>query len=47
MIAFYDEMVSSEDEGRAVDIVYLNISNAFYTASHNNPYKQTDEIQTR
>jgi len=35
MIAFYDGMSGWVDEGRAVDVVYLNFSNAFDTVSHN------------
>ncbi|PKU29730.1 rna-directed dna polymerase from mobile element jockey-like [Limosa lapponica baueri] len=34
LIAFYDEMTGWVDEGRAVDIVYLDFSKAFDTASH-------------
>ncbi|KAK4828723.1 hypothetical protein QYF61_000714 [Mycteria americana] len=33
LIAFYDEVISLVDEGRAVDI-YLNFSKAFDTVSH-------------
>ena len=29
LIAFYNEVASLVDEGRAVDVVYLDISNAF------------------
>jgi len=35
LIAFYDGMTGWVDEGRAVDVVYLNFSNAFVTVSHN------------
>ena len=31
---FYDEMTGSVDEGRAVDIVYLDFSKVFDTVSH-------------
>jgi len=35
LIAFYDGMTGWVDEGRAVDVVNLNFSKAFDTASHN------------
>jgi len=35
LIAFYDGMTGWIDEGRAVDVVYLGFSWAFYTVSHN------------
>lgn len=35
LIAFCDEMTSSVDEGRAVDVVYLDFSKAVGTISHN------------
>ncbi|GAB0206014.1 mitochondrial enolase superfamily member 1 [Grus japonensis] len=34
LIAFYDGMTGWVDEGRAVDVVYLNFGKAFDTASH-------------
>lgn len=34
LISFYDEMSSLVDEGRAVDIFYLDFSKAFCTVSH-------------
>ncbi|KAK4831767.1 hypothetical protein QYF61_018993 [Mycteria americana] len=34
-IAFYSEMTGSVDDGRAVDIVYLDFCKAFDTVSHN------------
>jgi len=35
LIAFYDGMTGWVDEGRAVDIVYLDISKVFDTVSYN------------
>ena len=35
LIAFYDGMTGWVDEGRAVDIVYLDFSKAFDKVSHN------------
>ncbi|PKU38678.1 rna-directed dna polymerase from mobile element jockey- hypothetical protein [Limosa lapponica baueri] len=35
LIDFYDEMTGWIDEGRTVDIVYLDFSKAFDTVSHN------------
>jgi len=35
MMAFYDGMTSWVDEGRAVDVVYLDFSKAFDFVSHN------------
>jgi len=34
MIVFYDGMTSWVDEGRAVDVFYLDFSKAFGTVSH-------------
>jgi len=35
LIAFYGGMTGCVDEGRAVDVVYLDFSEAFDTVSHN------------
>ena len=35
LIAFYDGMIGWVDEGRAVDVVYLDFSKYFDTVSHN------------
>ncbi|CAM4709685.1 unnamed protein product [Lepidochelys kempii] len=34
LIAFYDEITGSVDEGKAVDMLYLDFSKAFDTVSH-------------
>jgi len=34
MISFYDQVTRLVDEGRAVDVVYLDFSKAFDTAPH-------------
>ena len=35
LMAFYDVMITWVDEGRAVDVVYLDFSKAFDAVSHN------------
>jgi len=35
LIAFYDGMTSWVDEGRAMEVVYINFSKVFDTVSHN------------
>ncbi|CAM4582215.1 unnamed protein product [Caretta caretta] len=35
LIAFYDEITGSMDEGKAVDVLFLDFSKAFDTVSHN------------
>ncbi|CAM4687652.1 unnamed protein product [Lepidochelys kempii] len=35
LIAFYDEITGSVDEGKAVDVLFLDFSKAFGTVSHN------------
>jgi len=35
LIAFYSSMTSWVDEGRAVDVVHLDVSKVFHTVSHN------------
>ena len=34
LIFFYEKMVCLVDEGKAVDVVYLDVSKAFDTVSH-------------
>ena len=34
LISFYDQVTHLVDEGKAVDVIYLDISKAFYTVSH-------------
>lgn len=36
IIAFYDEKTGLVDDGRAVDVIYLNSSKAFSAVSHDN-----------
>jgi len=35
LVAFYNKMTGSMNEGRAANRVYLDFSGAFVTASHN------------
>jgi len=35
MISFYDQVTRPVDEGKAVDIIYLDVSKAFDTVPHN------------
>lgn len=35
LLAFYDKMTGLVDDGKAVDVVYLDSSKAFETLSHN------------
>lgn len=35
LIALYDEMMRLVDEGKTVDVVYLDFSKGFNTVSHN------------
>ena len=35
LMAFYNEMTGSVDEGRAVDVIYLDFSKAIDAVSHN------------
>jgi len=34
LISFYDQVIRLVDEGKAVDVVYLDFSNAFDTVHH-------------
>jgi len=34
LISFYDQVTHLEDEGKAVDVVYLDFSKAFDTVPH-------------
>ncbi|KAJ7424662.1 hypothetical protein BTVI_05707 [Pitangus sulphuratus] len=40
MISFYDQMTHLVDEGKAVDVVYLDFSKAFDTFSHRIPLEK-------
>lgn len=35
LVAFYNEVTSLVDQGRAVDVVYLDLSKGFDVSSHN------------
>ena len=37
MIAFYEDIAGGIDDGKAVDVVYLDFSRAFDTVSHSIP----------
>jgi len=34
LISFYDQVTQLMDEGKAVDVIYLDFSKAFYTVAH-------------
>ena len=40
MISFYDKMTHLVDEGKAVNVVYLDFSKAFDTVPHNIPVEK-------
>ncbi|PKU27232.1 rna-directed dna polymerase from mobile element jockey-like [Limosa lapponica baueri] len=40
LISFYDKMTRLVDEGKAVDVVYLNFSKAFDTVPHSIPLEK-------
>ena len=40
LISFYDKLTHLVDEGKAVNVVYLNFSKAFETVPHNIPVEK-------
>ena len=42
LISFYDKVICLVDEGKAVDVVYLDFSKTFDTISHSIPLEKLD-----